>query len=132
MTSNQKRQTAVAVAAPFFAGLPERPAAGNDTAVSTSRPGSAGVIRPSAPHFPTGKQKRPHERKLNAIKEKDTDEHGFSRILIRVHPRQSVSYFQKRPHENAMNENLPHSLRLCASALNNFQRRRGGTGKHDC
>jgi len=127
MTSNQKRQTAVAAAAQFFAGLPDRPAA-----VSTSHPRSARAIRPSAPHFPTGKQKRPHERKLNAIKEKDADEHGFSPILIRVHPRQSVSYSQNRPHENAMNENLPHSLRLCGSALNHFQRRRGGTGKHDC
>jgi hypothetical protein len=34
-------------------------------------------------------------RRLNTINKKDTDEHGFSRILIRVHPRSSASYFSK-------------------------------------
>ena len=39
--------------------------------------------------------RRRHERRLNTINEKDTDERGFSRILIRVHPCKSVSYFSK-------------------------------------
>jgi hypothetical protein len=57
------------------------------------------------------------------MNERDTDEHGFSRIVIRVHPRQSVSHFQKRRHERSLNtidENSQISpltqIFLCASA----------------